>query len=292
VIGEMIISLLPLIIVISLIVQIILGIILFRKYQQKLALIFTFIVSIFLTSLFIPQVYDYYYPVTKNYEKTDNSQVVSVLSANILYTNGDMVGLAGKIKQLSPDVVFLCELTRAHYSELIELLHSEYHFSYAPTSAMNGYFAKSRPVSVSEIKFPQDQSYLELEFIINGTKYEIFGVHAPPMDPDSAAVKTSYLTNLESQIKSLSSSKELVVGDFNLSPWVKRYSDFVDNLPRGFTNLGEGNGYYATWEPAANLGLFVTAIDHAFISPSLKINDFEVVEMSGSDHKGIFIQMR
>jgi len=294
VVGEIIISALPLLVCISLIFQTTIFILLLRFFKQRWLYVIDYLLALFcLLPIFAP-IYIYYYPVQKSYVKSDNAEsVLSVFSANILYSNSQMDKLASTIIELSPDVVLLNELTGQQYKELLTTLGSTYPYSYNPQEGLNGYFSKLIPTEFEERVFPIGDSYLILKVSKNNMDYNLYGVHPPALFSNyHVRIRTEYMDEVAAKINLASESKTIVIGDYNMTPWVWGYKYFLQKLPEGFYNAGEKTGFYGSWSISGGYSLPITLIDHALISQNIKITYFTTVKVDGSDHMGLYIEAK
>jgi endonuclease/exonuclease/phosphatase (EEP) superfamily protein YafD len=130
---------------------------------------------------------------------------------------------------------------------------------------------------------------LALEAIIPEGKYSdrpirLLGVHtASPNKNARFLVRDQQLADVANWVKQ-SENEAIVIGDLNITPW----SEGLKALERqtGLVDTRLYRGYFATWP--CGLGVVGIPIDHALVSPSLRVIDRESgFPTIDSDHQWI-----
>ena len=81
----------------------------------------------------------------------------------------------------------------------------------------------------------------------------------------------------------------ILLGDFNASV---DHREFRDLLARGLTDAAQatGKGLAPTWPANSPVPAFA-ALDHVLVSPGIKVTDFDVVTLPGTDHAAVVARL-
>ena len=111
----------------------------------------------------------------------------------------------------------------------------------------------------------------------------VVGFHLiPPLTPQRLAWRNEQLA-IAGEVLAEVDAPMLMVGDFNTTPWSASFRAF-----RSENNLS-GFNTRATWP--VWLGFAGIPIDHAFVSPDLRILGIETGPDIGSDHRPLLIDV-
>jgi endonuclease/exonuclease/phosphatase (EEP) superfamily protein YafD len=80
----------------------------------------------------------------------------------------------------------------------------------------------------------------------------------------------------------------IVAGDFNSSPAGRVSRSFMK--ASRLVDAFYGHGFHTTWNQ--DVWFLQTMIDRAFVSPQVKVEQANVVEIPGGDHRGLFLQLQ
>ena len=111
----------------------------------------------------------------------------------------------------------------------------------------------------------------------------VAGLHLfPPITPQRLAWRNEQLA-IAGDVLAEDNAPKLVVGDFNATPWSAGLRAFqLENDLFGFN-------IQATWP--VWLGLAGIPIDHAFVSPDLRILEIKTGPDIGSDHRPVLVDV-
>ena len=82
----------------------------------------------------------------------------------------------------------------------------------------------------------------------------------------------------------------VMVGDFNISPWSAFYKPFEEGLAGKLRNVARDYKPFFTWSLWAQ-EILTAHIDHVFVSDDVRIGDFYVEDLPGSDHHAIIFDV-
>ena len=115
----------------------------------------------------------------------------------------------------------------------------------------------------------------------------IAGTHLlSPMDRNRLEIRNLQISNIGRHL-SAESEPTILVGDFNCVPWSPFLSDFLSRT--GYRDSRQGFGYDGTWY--ANRLFLRIPIDHAFVSPQVKVHSRTVGQSAGSDHFPVILDV-
>lgn len=213
---------------------------------------------------------------------------ISIAFFNKLYSNTNYNEIDQKVSQLNPDIIGFSEFKRVDILSLPSLKNYPYYFyKNARDGATISYFSKYQSYECPCSSLEKEYT-LPIISNIDGKEYLVFVIHPlPPANNHWVKERNRQLRLLSNFIKEQESSNILVMGDFNLSPWSKTFS----NLTQNFLNLkstAQGLGFFTTWHNR----YLATQIDHIFVPVNFLIDDFQSIPVSGSDHNLIFVNAK
>ncbi|MFM8401577.1 MAG: endonuclease/exonuclease/phosphatase family protein, partial [Pirellula sp.] len=158
----------------------------------------------------------------------------------------------------------------------LESLAKSYPYSFwAPRHNTQGLAILSRvPGTKSRELVMGSSQMLALDVRIPAGEYSkvpirLLGVHtASPNEHGRFRVRDQQLADIAKWVKQ-SDGESIVLGDMNITPWSDAFKELLSS-----TNLVDSRryrGYFATWP--CGLGIVGIPIDHALVSPGLKILD-------------------
>ena len=220
-----------------------------------------------------------------------DGDAVRVVFANISIGNDDAGKFVAWIKVSDPDIVVATEVSPHHVAPMAGAM-AEFPFRMLePRKDPFGMAVYSRyPLSgeaVTELADGTPPAPVPIMVSVDvetpvGTLH-VAGVHLfPPLTPRRLAWRNEQLVIAGKVLAEIDSPK-LVVGDFNATPWSASFRAFrSENGLSGFNTR-------ATWPDW--LGFAGIAIDHAFVSPDLRILGIETGPDIGSDHRPLLIDV-
>ena len=221
---------------------------------------------------------------------TANQPSVKLLTQNVLTENRNHEALLDLIQAENPDVIVLLETSPAWF-ESCKGLRERY--PYFLEQAHPGNFGISfysriscKPKLTFHGRYELPTVHADLE--VNEKKsIHIAGIHPlPPMRPQTMRDRDQLC---EAVMNSLDSNRpRLVTGDFNLTPWSPKFGKLL-KLGQ-LVDAAKGFGPEPTWfvGPSWMGGL---KIDHALVSPDVRVDSFRIGPNIGSDHRAVIVEI-
>ena len=218
------------------------------------------------------------------------NRTLSIAAWNVFIQNDQYETMIETIKSLDADVLLLIEVTQEHRKGLA-ILSKVYPYSlWAPRNNTQGLAILSRVPGTKSMEIVIGRSQmLALETYIPAGEYtdepiRLLGVHTfSPNEHGRFRVRDQQLADIGNWVKQ-SDGESIVLGDMNITPWSEAFKDLLSS-----TNLVDSRryrGYFATWP--CGLGIVGIPIDHALVSPGLKIIDRQCgFPTLDSDHQWI-----
>ena len=216
---------------------------------------------------------------------------VRVVFSNLSIGNDDNGKLVAWLKVSDPDIVVATEVSPHHVGQMAGAM-AEFPFRMIePREHPFGMAVYSRyPISGESVtELAGDPPRVRNPILVTGDvetpvgMLHVAGVHLfPPMTPRWLAWRNEQLV-IASEVLAEIDAPKLVVGDFNATPWSASFRAFrSENGLSGFNTR-------ATWP--VWLGFAGIPIDHAFVSPDLRILGIETGPDIGSDHRPLLIDV-
>jgi endonuclease/exonuclease/phosphatase (EEP) superfamily protein YafD len=211
----------------------------------------------------------------------DAAAEVRILSANVLSSNPDPSGLIDLLQAARPDVFAVIEFTDL-FATALTALNAEYpHRVLAPEAGTFGIAVYSRwPIVSHAILDLRGFTAIDAQIVSQSGIWHFVAVHTvPPTGSQMASIRNLQLEQLAQHVADLS-APHVVAGDFNLTPFSPRFTDFLALTGLMDALRGRGPGY--TWPVAfPPLGI---AIDHVLVSAEFTVVDYARAGDIGSDH--------
>jgi endonuclease/exonuclease/phosphatase family metal-dependent hydrolase len=219
-------------------------------------------------------------------------ETVTVLSANVHHGTADADALVELVERYRPDLLAIQELTpsfdaRMRRAGIDRLLPSTVLEMRRDVSGSGLYSSlPMRKIPAPQVfAFRQPRALLRLP---DGRRIRVVDVH--PYPPQS-----HHVDQWTAALESLPSTGEgvpwVLVGDFNAT---LDHSQLREILDRGYLDAGEvaGEALEPTW-PADDWAsrLPGVTIDHVLTDERLDVVDYEVEELSGTDHRPVWTEL-
>ena len=199
-----------------------------------------------------------------------SNQNYADIKQNVLAAEADVVGLV----ELVPDLVDHLDLADRYPYRLL--------FPSAEDYLGLGVYSKF-PLKLLYLE-PKKNIFLVCSLNFNGKEVIVVLAHPePPLGIQLNRRVLQQLADLKAKLAEYRKHTVILMGDFNLTPWSKRYQWFTENLP--LYNVAFGRGWQTTWQ---NL----LWIDHIFVSRDLLVGDYQRLAKSGSDHHLISVSLK
>jgi endonuclease/exonuclease/phosphatase (EEP) superfamily protein YafD len=199
-----------------------------------------------------------------------SNQNYADIKQNVLAAEADVVGLI----ELVPELAQNLDLSEKYPYQLL--------FPSAEDYLGLGVYSKF-PLKLLYLE-PKKNIFLVCSLNFNGKEVIVVLAHPePPLGIQLNRRVLQQLADLKAKLAEYRKHTVILMGDFNLTPWSKRYQWFTENLP--LYNVAFGRGWQTTWQ---NL----LWIDHIFVSRDLLVGDYQRLARAGSDHHLISVSLK
>ena len=222
---------------------------------------------------------------------TEHPSALRILHANVQYHSQPIGRLLQRARAEQADILLIQELNN-HGASVLSTAQDYPYRSLFPQEHPYGIGIVSRtPV---EVTAEQDSSglytFLTARIPWGDTKLNLVYLHPPPpLSAQSTQIRDDLLQRIAARVRH--STKVLVVGDINNTPWTRSFARFVatsrmrplrNRLPMG------------TWPQWLGFeGGFLTRlqIDHVFTRNARDIQEFRVLPDIGSEHMPVLVRL-
>ena len=207
-----------------------------------------------------------------------DARVIRVVALNVAAENRDRARVVGFVRATKPDVLVVTELNGfwvraldavAEDFPIRRLEPRESHYGIALLSRLPLTVLDDKPAGAHALvaRLPQP-------------RLTIVGTHAfPPLTPQLLVRRNHEFATLAAFI-GRQTEPVVLVGDLNSSSWSPAFRDLLRDTGLRDTRLGRG--VQSTWP--AWLPMVQIPIDHALVSPGVRVHRRFVGERVGSDH--------
>ncbi len=212
-----------------------------------------------------------------------------VMSFNIQSENWRYDAVRSQIREHSPDVAIIIEVTKPWVRELKRLQgytavlsHPEPgHFGLMVLARVPVQTARKHNFSTADL------TSAEVSLRWHGRTIKLLGTHTmPPFNAEATALRRSHLDDLAHWSKT-SSHAYAIFGDLNATPFS---GDFEDLLTEGQLHRA-ATGVRFTWPANAMLWPLSIELDHGLLGPDLVAVGYEVGDSVGSDHRPVIVDL-
>lgn len=203
---------------------------------------------------------------------------------NLYHFNSSSADVAEVIEQAQADIITVQELNPKMAQVLSQRLSRIYsHSILYPHDACCygiGVFSKFPIVKYNLLQIAKTP-VLVVHVIIGGVNTTIYSLHTrPPAFPNEMDLR-DYQLNSVAAMAGADTNSCIVIGDFNIVAWDKKFSYFLEQ--GGLTHLN--TGFDPTYP--ADFGVPIIPIDHITYSGNLNPIYCKTVAIPGSDHRGL-----
>jgi endonuclease/exonuclease/phosphatase (EEP) superfamily protein YafD len=228
----------------------------------------------------------------------DRSNILRVMSYNILVENFDVDRIVGSISSVDPNLVLLVEVGSLMKQNIADRISTKFPYSFqSPGGGMTVFSKLPLEDSRGEQFSGSDATNLVTHIKYRDRRIEIIGTH--PLVP----VKANLFVRRNLQLNSIATHLEhesqptILMGDFNLTPWSPYYRQFIDKTKLHNTRLGFG--ILPTWIrpsttvnlPQLLLPILNIPIDHIFVSKDFQVARTYTGDNGNSDHAPIISEL-
>jgi endonuclease/exonuclease/phosphatase (EEP) superfamily protein YafD len=213
-----------------------------------------------------------------------------VVTLNVWARNAQYERVVEFLRKSSADIVVLEEIYPVGVPHLKPLENDFPYHSSLTLEARYGMAIFSRwPLERARNEFLSDRNpVIAARVLVNETPLEIFGVHlSRPLTRTGSVRQAKQLADLPKLFKDRS-LEQIVVGDFNATPWNPRFFDFLSQA--GLSESRLGCGVQASWPSGLPAALRIP-IDHCLVSNNIRVIGHEVGPSVGSDHLPVIVDL-
>ncbi|AXK36967.1 endonuclease/exonuclease/phosphatase family protein [Streptomyces armeniacus] len=213
-----------------------------------------------------------------------------VLTANLEY--GDATRqLVSALRRERPQLVSVqeCERKCAAALRTAEMREAYPHRVIAPGNGADGSALLSTYPLRSTEPVPGELSMPGAVVDIAGTQVRVQVAHPMPPMPDGLVTWNRELDRLRAYADR-GDSPTLLAGDFNASQDHAAFRDILDTGLRDAARL-QGQSRTPTW-PSATAPPLGAQIDHVLLSEEFEAADAQFVDMNGSDHRALLVDLK
>ncbi|WP_291725131.1 endonuclease/exonuclease/phosphatase family protein [Bernardetia sp.] len=244
------------------------------------------------------------------YEIQNGKPTKSLLLMNVLSSNTNYEEVKRTIKNTNADFIVILELNQRWKKEFEEL-KTTYPYNFLDVREDNfgmGVYSKqqfqdSLKIRISQrvIKVGGEKEELDDFIKENSSKpasmridytmdnLTLLVTHPiPPINWAAYKERNGILKSL-ANIPKKNSSKTLLVGDFNCSPFSADYKNFLAKST--LKDSQENFGFQPTWNTSFPF-LMQTQLDHVWHSKEIEILHRQTLPIKGSDHKAVYVVFR
>lgn len=222
-----------------------------------------------------------------NSEKTNKSDRLDILTANVLQKNKKKDKLIAIVDKLDADIMVFTETDKKWQQAIDKAFGAEYPYTAsAPIDNTYGMLVYSRyKLDNPKVRYIVDDSIPSVHsdvILPSGKKIRLHAIHpTPPMPQEnpSSTDRDAELMKVAKMVKD-SDLPVVVIGDFNDVAW--------SATTRLFKQVGElldvrvGRSFYNTFD--AKNPIMRWPLDHVFVSEEFRLNDIKTGDHTGSDH--------
>lgn len=237
---------------------------------------------------------------SRNGEVRDDEPILRVVTANVLQVNHpgrDYQKLPRLLARLQPDVVGLQE-SGGFWREMVKQWNVQFpqisildpkvhHHELSLLSSQRVPWRKLQRVPLTR---EYKRAGLAVEFEWQGRTVSLLTVHSKrPTSRENVDLIREWHEAIADWVrqKKAQGHAVIVMGDFNCTPWMSIYREFIKKLD--LYEAGRGNPFAATWQNPSPVRLM---IDHIFFSEDWQLLSWKVMDNVDSDHRPVMVNLR
>ena len=224
----------------------------------------------------------------------EESRSISVLIANVLMTNKNIMALQTFINNESPDVVLTLE-TNQFWQDGLETIENCYPYRVAiPKENLYGMHMYSKlPLSHETIRYLIEDEVPSIRVDItlrNNETIQFYALHPAPPSPtenEKSIERDAELVTVAKEIAG-GTMPTIVTGDLNDVAWSS--STLLFKKISGLVDPRVGRGLFSTFH--AKYWMLRWPLDHVFHSTSFELASIKRLGYFGSDHFPVFFKLQ
>jgi len=258
-------------------------------YDQRMRAITSFVFMVVNIVWIVP----YFMPPSIEPTIDAGKPTVKIMSANVLTSNDQYASFVKTLRHHHPDIAIVIEVDEMWRQAIEEELLADYPHQYIVAKQHNfgiGIISKVPFSSIGQIVAP-DTDLISLDARFQGPSgrpLRVIATHPfPPLSQSCFTTRSQQLIALAQQLDSRVDN--VIVGDFNLTPWSPVFSEVL--AAGDLKDSRVGFGVASTWYAFDNF-LGSLQIDHLLTSQSLTTISHAVSDDYGSDHRAIIVEIQ
>jgi endonuclease/exonuclease/phosphatase (EEP) superfamily protein YafD len=213
-----------------------------------------------------------------------------VVTLNVWARNVQHERVIDFLRKTAADIVVLEEVYPAWVPHLKSLEADWPHHTSLTREVRFGMAIFSRwPLDHDRNEFLSDHvPVIAARVLVQDTPLAIFGVHlSRPLTRAGSARQTLQLAELPKLLED-KSLEQIILGDFNATPWTPAFFDFRSHAGLSDTRLSLG--VHASWPSGLPSALRIP-IDHCLVSKNIRVVRHELGPSVGSDHLPVIVDL-
>ena len=219
-------------------------------------------------------------------------QRIKLVQANVRYNNDQYDRVIAYLKQESPDIAVLQEVTETwaqHLAPLNELFQSA---RIEPQGHGTGIalYSKFRFSKAETLNLCADcRLSLYAQINLGTTPVNVMTIHPPtPIGARDFADRNRQFEAVATYLNSLATPK-ILIGDFNDTVWSSYHAQLLQQSQ--LVNVRKGSGLLPSWPSWLIFKPLMIPIDQCLVSPEIKVAAVKTGENIGSDHLPLVVEL-
>lgn len=230
-------------------------------------------------------------PIATAHAASETGPGLRIAASNLLWRNREHDAAIDWARGTQADLLVFVEVD-AHWEQALGALRDTYpHARTARRAGHSGTLVLSRwplgeltPLDAGTRGTPE----IALDVATPGGGLRLIAVHATwPLGAALSAARAREFAAIAAAARS-ATLPVVVIGDFNATPLSPHFTALVDG--GRLRDAATGFGWQPTWP--SFLPLLGLRIDHALVSPGIRVNSFARGRVEGSDHRPIIVDLR
>ena len=215
-----------------------------------------------------------------------------VFTANLLYVNGDMGGIAEELRAARPDVVALQEVSPLNLAALEAAgVLADYPYRLAaPRLDPFGSAVLSRlPLEDSELLLVAGLPLPRTTVVVGDRRVRLYDAHTRAPIGEGIGTWKAQLAELRRMVEA-EDGPRVVAGDLNATSGHRAYRDLLQAGLRD-AHVERGRWWVTTWPTDRRWVPPLARLDHVLVSPEVVVVDVREGTGRGSDHRPVIADL-